>query len=182
MESINELKNQILKLTRDYSKKVHAQFRPDGDETRSKWERGMPIPYAGRVFTDDEVAAAVSSTLDFWLTLGPEGHNMEKEITEFLGVNKCLLVNSGSSANLIAISALTSHKLGNKKINPGDEIITVAAGFPTTVAPIIQVGAKPVFIDADTITGNANCEQLEKAYKPKKNQGCNDGTCAWKSI
>ncbi len=168
MESINELKNQILKLTRDYSKKVHTQFRPDGDEFRSKWERGMPIPYAGRVFTDDEVAAAVSSTLDFWLTLGSEGQKMEKEISEFLGVNKCLLVNSGSSANLIAISALTSHKLDSKKINPGDEVITVAAGFPTTVAPIIQVGAKPVFIDADPITGNANCDQLEKAYNPKK--------------
>ena len=109
MENINELKNEILKLTRDYSKKVHAQFRPDGDELRSKWERGMPIPYAGRVFTDDEVAAAVSSTLDFWLTLGSEGQKMEKEISEFLGVKKCLLVNSGSSANLIAISSLTSH-------------------------------------------------------------------------
>ena len=168
MESTNELKNEILRLTRDYSKKVHAQFRPDGDKLRSEWEKGMPIPYAGRVFTDDEVAAAVSSTLDFWLTLGSEGQNMEKEISEFLGVKKCLLVNSGSSANLIAISALTSYKLGNKKIKPGDEVITVAAGFPTTVAPIFQVGAIPVFIDADTITGNANCDQLEKAYNPQK--------------
>ena len=128
----------------------------------------MPIPYAGRVFTDDKVTAAVSSTLDFWLTLGSEGQKMEKEISAILGVNKCLLVNSGSSANLIAISALTSHKLGSKKINPGDEVITVAAGFPTTVASIIQVGAKPVFVDADAITGNANCDQLEKAYNPKK--------------
>ena len=164
MESISELKNQILKLTRDYSKIVHTQFRPDGDKLRSKWERGMPIPYAGRVFTDDEVAAAVSSTLDFWLTLGSEGQNMEKEISEFLGVNKCLLVNSGSSANLIALSALTSYKLNEKKISHGDEVITVAAGFPTTVAPIIQIGAVPVFIDADPVTGNAKCEQLEEAY------------------
>ena len=168
MESINELKNEILKLTRDYSKKVHASFRPDGDELRSKWEIGMPIPYAGRVFTDEEVVAAVSSTLEFWLTLGSEGQNMEKEISEFLGIKKSLLVNSGSSANLVAISALTSYKLGNKKIEAGDEVITVAAGFPTTVAPIIQVGAKPVFIDADIITGNANCDQLEKAYNPGK--------------
>ena len=91
MESINELKNQILKLTRDYSKKVHAQFRPDGDEFRSKWERGMPIPYAGRVFTDDEVAAAVSSTLDFWLTLGEHGKSFEDKFANFLGVKKSIL-------------------------------------------------------------------------------------------
>ena len=115
MESINELKTQILKLTRAYSKKAHAQFRPDGDEFRSKWERGMPIPYAGRVFTDDEVAAAVSSTLDFWLTLGSEGSKMELELASFLGVKKSLLVNSGSSANLIAIYALTSHKIKEDK-------------------------------------------------------------------
>ena len=168
MESTNELKNEILKLTRDYSKKVHTHFRPDGDKLRSEWKEGMPIPYAGRVFTDDEVAAAVSSTLDFWLTLGSEGQHMEKEISEFLGVKKCLLVNSGSSANLVAISALTSYKLGDKKIKLGDEVITVAAGFPTTVAPIIQVGAVPVFIDADPVTGNANCDQLEQAYNPGK--------------
>ena len=128
----------------------------------------MPIPYAGRVFTEEEVVAAVSSTLDFWLTLGTQGSKMENELSEFLGVKKCLLVNSGSSANLVAISALTSYKLGEKKINKGDEVITVAAGFPTTVAPILQIGAKPVFIDADVITGNANCDQLEKAYKKGK--------------
>ncbi len=164
MENINQLKKEILKLTRDYSKKAHKSYRPAGDNLRAVWEKGMPIPYAGRVFTEDEVEAAVSSTLDFWLTLGSEGHNMENELADFLGVKKCLLVNSGSSANLVAISALTSYKLKAKKINKGDEIITVAAGFPTTVAPIIQIGAKPVFIDADIITGNAVCDQLEKAY------------------
>ena len=168
MESINELKRKILKLTSDYSKKAHKAFRPDGDDLRMVWEEGMSIPYAGRVFTEEEVVAAVSSTLDFWLTLGREGSNMETELSDFLGVKKCLLVNSGSSANLVAISALTSHKLNEKKINKGDEVITVAAGFPTTVAPILQVGAKPVFIDADVVTGNANCEQLEKAYKKGK--------------
>ena len=93
---------------------------------------------------------------------------MEKELSEFLGARKCLLVNSGSSANLVAISTLTSHKLKEKKISQGDEVITVAAGFPTTVAPIIQIGAKPVFIDADPITGNARCDQLEKAYRKGK--------------
>jgi len=168
LESIAELKRKILELTRDYSKKAHTAFRPDGDDLRLNWEKGMPIPYAGRVFTEQEVVAAVSTTLDFWLTLGIEGSNMERELSEFLGVKKCLLVNSGSSANLVAISALTSYKLKDKKINRGDEVITVAAGFPTTVAPIVQIGAKPVFIDADVITGNANCEELEKAYKKGK--------------
>ena len=130
---------------------------------------GSSIPYAGRVFTEDEVEAAVSSTLDFWLTLGKEGEAFQKELASFLGVKHSLLVNSGSSANLIAISALTSPKLPKgRRIGPGDEVITVAAGFPTTVAPIVQVGAVPVFIDADPITGNARCDQLEKAYKQGK--------------
>jgi len=168
LENISELKRKILELTRDYSKKAHSAFRPGRDDLRLHWEEGMSIPYAGRVFTEEEVVAAVSSSLDFWLTLGTEGGNMESELSEFLGVKKCLLVNSGSSANLVAISALTSYKLKNKKIKKGDEVITVAAGFPTTVAPILQIGAKPVFIDADVITGNANCEQLEQAYKAGK--------------
>ncbi len=169
MENLKEIKRKILDLTREYSRQAHSSFRPGSDELRSEWEMGNPIPYAGRVFTEDEVEAAISTTLDFWLTLGNEGSAMEKELGDFLGAKKCLLVNSGSSANLIAISTLTSHKLPYKKrINVGDEVITVAAGFPTTVAPIIQVGAVPVFIDADPTTGNAKCEQLESAYKPGK--------------
>ena len=169
MSKLTEIKNQILELTKEYSKLAHPSFRPGLDKERKKWEKGQPIPYAGRVFTEAEVSAAVSSTLDFWLTLGSEGISMEKELSEFLGVKKTLLVNSGSSANLVAISALTSHKIDSeKRINVGDEVITVAAGFPTTVAPIIQVGAVPVFIDADPTTGNAKCEQLESAYNPGK--------------
>ena len=169
MENLKEIKRKILELTREYSLQAHSSFRPGSDELRSKWKMGHPIPYAGRVFTEDEVEAAISTTLDFWLTLGNEGNAMEKELGDFLGAKKCLLVNSGSSANLIAISTLTSHKLPHKKrINVGDEVITVAAGFPTTVAPIIQIGAVPVFIDADPNTGNAKCEQLEIAYKPGK--------------
>ena len=168
MESLNAIKKEILKLSKEYSKNAHSAFRPNGDPLRSKWQMGSPIPYAGRVFTEEEVAAAVSSTLDFWLTLGSEGISMEQELSEFLGARKCLLVNSGSSANLVAISTLTSYKLREKKISQGDEVITVAAGFPTTVAPIIQVGAKPVFIDADPVTGNARCDQLEKAYRKGK--------------
>jgi len=169
MNSASALKNEILRLTREYSRLTHAANRPANDPARSPHRPGSAIPYAGRVFTEDEVEAAVSSTLDFWLTLGPEGEAMEKELAEFMGVKHCLLVNSGSSANLIAFSALTTHKLPeHKRIRPGDEVITVAAGFPTTVAPIIQCGAVPVFIDAKVQTGNANCTLLDAAYSPGK--------------
>jgi CDP-6-deoxy-D-xylo-4-hexulose-3-dehydrase len=164
-----ELRQEILRLTREYSRQVHAPFRPAADPERQPWQEGTTIPYAGRVFTEDEVEAAVATTLDFWLTLGSEGEAFQKELAAFLGVRHCLLVNSGSSANLVAISALTSPKLpAERRIKPGDEVITVAAGFPTTVAPIVQVGAVPVFIDADPITGNARCDQLEAAYRPGK--------------
>ncbi len=169
MTSLPELKSQILRLTREYSRQVHGAFRPASDPQRQPWQEGTAIPYAGRVFTEDEVEAAVSSTLDFWLTLGTEGAAMEKELAAFMGVRHSMVVNSGSSANLVAISALTSAKLPEaRRIKPGDEVITVAAGFPTTVAPIVQVGAVPVFIDADPITGNACCDQLEAAYSPGK--------------
>ena len=115
---------------------------------------------------------AVSSTLDFWLTLGEEGKLFEKEIAEYLGVKSTILVNSGSSANLIALNILTSHKIQeDKRVNRGDEIITVAAGFPTTVAPIIQVGAIPVFIDINHITGNIKSSLLKKAYKKGVTKG-----------
>ncbi|MGH8048342.1 MAG: lipopolysaccharide biosynthesis protein RfbH, partial [Chthoniobacterales bacterium] len=127
------------------------------------------VPYAGRVFTEDEVAAAVGATLDFWLTLGPEGEAFEKELATWLGVRHSLLVNSGSSANLVAFSALTTHKLpDHKRIRPGDEVITVAAGFPTTVAPILQFGAVPVFLDNDPATGNVRADQLDAAFSPGK--------------
>lgn len=163
------LRQQILRLTREYSRQVHAPFRPASDPVRQAWQQGTTIPYAGRVFTEDEVEAAVASTLDFWLTLGKEGEAFQQELAAFLGVRHSLLVNSGSSANLIAISALTSPKLPEaRRLKPGDEVITVAAGFPTTVAPIVQVGAVPVFIDADPITGNAHCDQLELAYSAGK--------------
>jgi CDP-6-deoxy-D-xylo-4-hexulose-3-dehydrase len=164
-----ELKAQILTLTREYSRQVHGAYRPASDPHRTPWQAGSTIPYAGRVFCEDEVEAAVASTLDFWLTLGSEGEAFQQELAGFLGVRHSLVVNSGSSANLIAISALTSHKLPEaRRIKPGDEVITVAAGFPTTVAPIVQVGAVPVFIDADPVTGNARCDQLELAYSPGK--------------
>jgi len=169
MSDLQTLKQEILRLTREYSRKAHASFRPAADPDRQPWQPGSTIPYAGRVFTEEEVEAAVSSTLDFWLTLGHEGEAFQKELASFLGVRNSLLVNSGSSANLVAISTLTSGKLPEeRRIKPGDEVITVAAGFPTTVAPIVQVGAVPVFIDADPITGNARCDQLERAYSAGK--------------
>ena len=165
-----EIKAEILRLTREYSAATHAANRPGDDPLRPAFLPGQTtVPYAGRVFTEDEVEAAVSATLDFWLTLGPEGDAFETELAQILGVKRCLLVNSGSSANLVAIAALTSHKLPpDRRILPGDEVITVAAGFPTTVAPVIQIGAVPVFLDNDPITGNVRVDQLESAYVPGK--------------
>ena len=109
--SPESLRQEILRLTREYSRQVHAPFRPANDPERRPWQEGTAIPYAGRVFTEEEVEAAVATTLDFWLTLGSEGAAFEKELASFLGVRHSLVVNSGSSANLIAISALTSPKL-----------------------------------------------------------------------
>lgn len=165
-----DLKKEILKLTREYSRAVHGAQRPGDDPLRAGFEAGKTtVPYAGRVFNEDEVEAAVGSTLDFWLTLGAEGEAMERELAQFLGVEKSILVNSGSSANLVAFSALTSHKLpAEKRIRPGDEVITCAAGFPTTVAPILQNGAVPVFLDNNPGTGNADLSFLEEAYVPGK--------------
>jgi CDP-6-deoxy-D-xylo-4-hexulose-3-dehydrase len=170
MQTPAEIKAEILRLTREYSKLTHQSNRPAFEK-----EKSVPfipgetiIPYAGRVFTEEEVAAAVNATLDFWLTLGPEGDAFENELAAFLGVKKSILVNSGSSANLLAFSALTSSKLGERRVRPGDEIITAAAGFPTTVAPIIQNGCVPVFIDNDPLTLNARVKQLEEAFAPGK--------------
>ncbi|MCX6952951.1 MAG: lipopolysaccharide biosynthesis protein RfbH [Verrucomicrobia bacterium] len=165
----SELKAEILRLTREYSALMHRANRP-GVENAAPFSPGQTtVPYAGRVFNEDEVEAAVSSTLDFWLTLGPEGESFERELAALLGVKHSLLVNSGSSANLVAISALTTHKLpAHKRIQPGDEVITVAAGFPTTVAPILQVGAIPVFVDNDPATGNARVDLLAAAFSPGK--------------
>ena len=166
-KTVAALKAEILRLTREYSALVHKANRP-GFSAPAEFVRGQSVvPYAGRVFTEDEVEAAVSATLDFWLTLGPEGEAFERELAALLGVRHCLLVNSGSSANLVALSVLTSHKLpGPQRVRHGDKVITVAAGFPTTVAPIFQNGAVPVFIDNDPVTGNARVEQLEAAYSP----------------
>ncbi|HPA20670.1 MAG TPA: lipopolysaccharide biosynthesis protein RfbH [Verrucomicrobiae bacterium] len=168
------VRKAIIRLdARKFSREAHIANRPGDDALRLKADMSaldprpstLSVPYAGRVFTEDEVEAAVSATLDFWLTLGPEGDAFEHELASFLGVRRSILVNSGSSANLLAVSALTSHKIPrDRRLRPGDEVITCAAGFPTTVAPIVQVGAVPVFVDADPITLNARADQLEGAF------------------
>jgi CDP-6-deoxy-D-xylo-4-hexulose-3-dehydrase len=170
MTDPEELKAEILRLTAEYSRQMHRANRPAADAKAPLFKPGeTTIPYAGRVFTEEEVTAAVGASLDFWLTLGSEGEGMETELAEFLGVKRSILVNSGSSANLLALSVLTSHKIPeSRRIQPGDEVITCAAGFPTTVAPIIQNGVVPVFIDNDPVTGNVRVDQLEIAFRPGK--------------
>jgi CDP-6-deoxy-D-xylo-4-hexulose-3-dehydrase len=170
MNSPDQLRAEILRLTREFSRQAHQGNLPGyGEAPCRAFVPGTDVvPYAGRVFTGDEVAAAVSSTLDFWLTLGKEGEAFEEGLAAFLGVKKSVLCNSGSSANLLAVSALSSPKLGNRRLKAGDEVITVAAGFPTTIAPILQNGFTPVFIDNDPATLNGKTEQLEEAYSPGK--------------
>ncbi|MFA5044285.1 MAG: lipopolysaccharide biosynthesis protein RfbH, partial [Kiritimatiellia bacterium] len=128
---------------------------------------GDRISYAGRVFDEKEIGNLVDSSLDFWLTAGRYAEQFEKEFAGFLGIEHCSLVNSGSSANLLAFMALTSPKLGDRRIRRGDEVITVAAAFPTTVAPIIQYGATPVFVDVALPSYNIDCAQLDKALSSK---------------
>jgi CDP-6-deoxy-D-xylo-4-hexulose-3-dehydrase len=122
-----------------------------------------PLSYGGRVYDEKEMVSLVDSSLDFWLTAGRYFNQFEKNFADFIGVRYAMLTNSGSSANLLAFSALTSPKLGERRIKPGDEVITVAAGFPTTVAPIIQNNAIPVFIDVDLGTYNIMVDRIESA-------------------
>src|ERR1039458_2099921 len=126
-----------------------------------------PAPYAGRVFDEEEVVTLVDASLDFWLTSGRFCRQLEKGLADFVGVAECRLVNSGSSANLLAFSTLTSPRLGDRRIRPGDEVITVAAGFPTTVAPAIQHGVVPVFVDVDPVTDNIDTKMLVEALSPR---------------
>lgn len=125
------------------------------------------VNYAGRIFDEKELINLVDSSLDFWLTDGKYAEKFEKEFAEFLGVKHCSLTNSGSSANLLSFIALTSPGLGERSIRRGDEVITLAAGFPTTVAPIVQYGAVPAFVDVTLPTYNIDCDQLEMALSEK---------------
>lgn len=160
MAKKEELKAQILELTREYFKEVHAQ--------KKEFEPGKSfVHYGGRYFNDEEMVNLVDSSLDFWLTQGPWTHKFERRLAEWLGVKYCAVTNSGSSANLLAFYTLTSHKLGDRRIKRGDEVITVAAGFPTTVTPIIQFGAIPVFVDVALPGFDVDVTLLEAAYSPK---------------
>lgn len=155
-----DLKAQILELTREYYKEVHAQ--------KKEFEPGKSfVHYGGRYFNDEEMVNLVDSSLDFWLTQGPWTHKFERRLADWLGVKFCAVTNSGSSANLLAFYTLTSHKLAERRIKRGDEVITVAAGFPTTVTPIIQYGAIPVFVDVSLPGFDIDVNQLEAAYSPK---------------
>jgi len=166
---LSELKARIEGLVREYSALSHGANAPLGDSTPVFEPGKTAIPYAARVFDGNEVAAAVGTTLDFWLTLGPQGEAFERELAQAIGVKRSLLTNSGSSANLLAVSTLTSQRLpAERRLRPGDEVITCAAGFPTTVTPIVQNGAVPVFVDNDPATGNADCSLLEEAFATGK--------------
>ncbi|MDY6786428.1 MAG: lipopolysaccharide biosynthesis protein RfbH [Cyanobacteriota bacterium] len=125
------------------------------------------VPVSGKVFDEAELVRLVDASLDFWLTAGRYATDFESRFAEWMGVKHCLLVNSGSSANLLALSALTSPKLGDRRLQPGDEAITVAAGFPTTVNPILQNQLVPVFLDIQLPTYDIDCSQLEAARSPR---------------
>jgi CDP-6-deoxy-D-xylo-4-hexulose-3-dehydrase len=153
-----ELHDRILDLVRQYYHARHANkaFLPGASK----------VPYAGRVFDENEMVRAVGSVLDFWLTLGPEGEAFERELARYVGVRHSVVVNSGSSANLVAFATLTSPQV-DRPLVPGDEVITVAAGFPTTVAPILQHGCVPVFLDVSLDTANVLAERLEDAFSSR---------------
>ena len=126
-----------------------------------------PVKYAGRVYGEEEMVNLAESAIEFWLTGGRWHRRLEEGLAEWYGVTHARLVNSGSSANLVAIAALTSHLLGDRRLRPGDEVVTVAAGFPTTVAPIIQLGMVPVFVDVSLPTYNLDVSKLEAALSPR---------------
>lgn len=151
-------REQILTLAAEYARKYKVP--------RKSFEEGERIPYASRVFGVEEVVNLVDSALEFWLTAGRWTDCFERKFAAYLGVRYCSLVNSGSSANLLAFWALTAPELGERAIGRGDEVITVAAGFPTTVAPILQYGAVPVFVDVTIPQYNVDVSLLEKAYRP----------------
>lgn len=160
MRTKEDIKKQILELTREYYKETHSkkkEFKPG--ETY--------VNYGGRYFDDEEMVNLMDSSLDFWLTAGPWATKFEKEFAKWLGVKYCSLTNSGSSANLLAFSALTAPELGERRIKRGDEVITVACGFPTTVTPCIQYGAVPVFVDVTIPEYNIDVTKLEEALSPK---------------
>ena len=158
-QAAETLRRQILQDVHKYYSLVHNVSEQNS--------RDSGIPYAGRVFDATELEYLVDASLDFWLTAGRYAEKFEQELAQFLGVKHCALVNSGSSANLLAFMTLASPDLGDRQIKPGDEVITVACGFPTTVAPIVQYGAIPVFVDVTLPSYNIDCAQIEAALSTK---------------
>lgn len=156
--SEQEARREILEQVREYCKKYHG---------KKEYRTGDRIPYAGRVYDEEEMENLVDASLDFWLTAGKYAERFERGLADYLQVKYCYAVNSGSSANLLAFMALTSPLLKEKQVLPGDEIITVAAGFPTTVTPMLQYGAVPVFVDVTIPQYNMDTSMLEEAFSEK---------------
>jgi CDP-4-dehydro-6-deoxyglucose reductase, E1 len=154
-----ELRDQILDLVAEYCGEAFPPRRFEPGETS--------VPVSGKTFDSAEMRLLVDSCLDFWLTTGRFAEQFERDFARWFGVRECVLTNSGSSANLLAVSALTSPKLGDRRLKPGDEVITVAAGFPTTINPILQNNLVPVFVDITVPTYNADVTQLDAALSPR---------------
>ncbi len=176
LEGMNQkqAKEAVLKLVEEYWAMFHQRREsepgskdPEASESPETSEALPRIPYAGRVYDSREMRNLVDSALDFWLTAGDYTAKFERGLSDYIGVPFCSLVNSGSSANLLAFMALTSPLLKDRRVLPGDEVITVAACFPTTVAPVIQYGAIPVFVDVTIPQYNLDVSQLEQALSPK---------------
>lgn len=159
MQTTETLRTEIAALVEQYAKLQYQEKLFVAGET--------VIPASGKVIGATELQYMVEASLDGWLTTGRFNDQFEKELAEFIGIKHLITVNSGSSANLVAFSALTSPKLGERAIKKGDEVIGVAAGFPTTVNPIVQFGAVPVFVDVDLVTHNINADLIEAAITPK---------------
>ncbi len=153
------LRDRIIELTKEYYKEEFG--------SKKTFVAGERIAYAGRVFDENEITNLVDSSLDFWLTSGRYAEKFERDFARFLGVKHCLATTSGSSANLLAFMALTSHLLGKRRISRGDEVITVACAFPTTISPIVQFGAVPVFVDVTIPSYNIDVSGLEEALTEK---------------
>jgi len=156
---VDEIRKEILKLTKDYyvAKFGNINYIPGTSK----------INYAGRVFDEKELVNLVDSSLDFWLTAGRYSQDFTEKLEDFFNLSNIILTNSGSSSNLLAFSALTSRKLGNRRLQPGDEVITVAGGFPATISPIVQYQMIPVFLDMDIGSYNIDITHLKKAITPK---------------
>ncbi|MGO9539086.1 MAG: lipopolysaccharide biosynthesis protein RfbH [Terriglobales bacterium] len=159
MSTADQLRERIREMVAEYYREA---FPIPAFEAGSS-----PVPISGRVFDEQELQLLVDSSLDFWLTTGRFAEQFEREFAKFVGVRGAVLVNSGSSANLLAVTALTSHKLGERRLRAGDEVITLAAGFPTTVNPILQNGLVPVFVDVHVPTFNVDVSYLEAALSER---------------